>query len=290
MISDHLKVSIIFLCRLEAFEEDETPTEIFGFYILPVLLVLLLAAIILIVAFCNRFVIAIHVNSMYIVKRQPSWLALVLNSRGAFSRNRGPSPPIQFTYSFWLTQTYNCCNFPKEGRAASVVLLMPIFVFQEEFIFRRKANPLNVSGSESSASWNTNSADLEVDAYSLYWSGGWSIFSLLIWRLIHLYSLLIWRMIHLYFSLIWRFCICILYWSGGWCICILSFLRSGYSSLLFLICCFSLSLAHLPPLLFNIFGFWYWLSFQVGKAEGKMIKDFSDWKVWPASWLENMPL
>ena len=72
MISDHLKVSINFLCRLEAFEEDETPTEIFGFYILLVLLVLLLAAIILIVAFCNRFVIAIHVNSMYIVKRQPS--------------------------------------------------------------------------------------------------------------------------------------------------------------------------------------------------------------------------
>ena len=72
MISDHLKVSINFLCRLEASEEEETPTEIFGFYILPVLLVLLLAAIILIVAFCNRFVIAIHVNSMYIVKRQPS--------------------------------------------------------------------------------------------------------------------------------------------------------------------------------------------------------------------------
>ena len=69
MISDHLKVSINFLCRLEASEEEETPTEIFGFYILPVLLVLLLAAIILI---CNRFVIAIHVNSMYIVKRQMS--------------------------------------------------------------------------------------------------------------------------------------------------------------------------------------------------------------------------
>ena len=72
MILDHLKVLINFLCRLEAFEEDETPTEIFGCYILPVLLVVLLAAIILLVAFCNRFVIAIHVNSMYIVKRQPS--------------------------------------------------------------------------------------------------------------------------------------------------------------------------------------------------------------------------
>ena len=72
MISDDLKVSINFLCRLEASEEEETPTEIFGFYILPVLLVVLLAAIILIVAFCNRFVIAIHVNSMYIVKRQMS--------------------------------------------------------------------------------------------------------------------------------------------------------------------------------------------------------------------------
>ena len=56
MISDHLKVSINFLCRLEAFEEEETPEEILGFYIMPVVLVLLLAAIVLLIAFCNRFV------------------------------------------------------------------------------------------------------------------------------------------------------------------------------------------------------------------------------------------
>ena len=116
------------LRRLKAFEEEEVVTETLAFYTI-IAAIILIAAIALLIAFCcNRFASAIHV------------IISIYNITQAYF--------VLFSSSNYFPITYLNTQIAKTHSR------------------RMKGGPLNISGSESSTNWNTNSPDLEVLFFS----------------------------------------------------------------------------------------------------------------------------